>query len=177
MFRNFALRGGFETEAQPRGRFGAAFPPMRAFSFITRHPCRSGCTSLTSYGRNRSPREKYDLGRSTGTSTRPMSASPIASFAISTASRACGKLILPIWTPTRLQDPGNTAVQNDQLLLRGGHHPELGLQFYVDTFRAIKEEFPTINCMRRTSRSSTYHQAGRQPPTREVLQKLKGGRA
>ena len=32
----------------------------------------------------------------------------------------------------------------DQLLLQGGHHPELGLQFYVDTFRRIKEEFPTI---------------------------------
>jgi cyclic dehypoxanthinyl futalosine synthase len=32
----------------------------------------------------------------------------------------------------------------DQLLLQGGHHPELGLQFYVDTFRKIKNEFPTI---------------------------------
>ncbi len=32
----------------------------------------------------------------------------------------------------------------DQLLLQGGHHPELGLQFYVDTFRQIKAEFPTI---------------------------------
>lgn len=32
----------------------------------------------------------------------------------------------------------------DQLLLQGGHHPELGLQFYVDTFRQIKQEFPTI---------------------------------
>lgn len=32
----------------------------------------------------------------------------------------------------------------DQLLLQGGHHPELGLQFYVDTFRQIKEEFPSI---------------------------------
>ena len=32
----------------------------------------------------------------------------------------------------------------DQLLLQGGHHPELGLQFYVDTFRAIKAEFPNI---------------------------------
>ncbi len=32
----------------------------------------------------------------------------------------------------------------DQLLLQGGHHPELGLQFYVDTFRQIKDEFPTI---------------------------------
>ncbi len=32
----------------------------------------------------------------------------------------------------------------DQLLLQGGHHPELGLQFYADTFRAIKQEFPSI---------------------------------
>jgi cyclic dehypoxanthinyl futalosine synthase len=32
----------------------------------------------------------------------------------------------------------------DQLLLQGGHHPELGLQFYIDTFRAIKAEYPEI---------------------------------
>ncbi len=32
----------------------------------------------------------------------------------------------------------------DQLLLQGGHHPELGLNFYVDTFRQIKQEFPNI---------------------------------
>jgi len=32
----------------------------------------------------------------------------------------------------------------DQLLLQGGHHPELGLDFYANTFRAIKQEYPTI---------------------------------
>jgi cyclic dehypoxanthinyl futalosine synthase len=32
----------------------------------------------------------------------------------------------------------------DQLLLQGGHHPELGLDFYVNTFRRIKQEFPAI---------------------------------
>ena len=32
----------------------------------------------------------------------------------------------------------------DQLLLQGGHHPELGLKFYVDTFKQIKAEFPSI---------------------------------
>jgi cyclic dehypoxanthinyl futalosine synthase len=32
----------------------------------------------------------------------------------------------------------------DQLLLQGGHHPGLGLQYYTDTFRAIKAEFPDI---------------------------------
>ncbi|WP_298301587.1 cyclic dehypoxanthinyl futalosine synthase [Hydrotalea sp.] len=32
----------------------------------------------------------------------------------------------------------------DQLLLQGGHHPELGLDFYTNIFRQIKQEFPTI---------------------------------
>jgi cyclic dehypoxanthinyl futalosine synthase len=32
----------------------------------------------------------------------------------------------------------------DQLLLQGGHHPELGLSFYADTFRQIKQEYPRI---------------------------------
>jgi cyclic dehypoxanthinyl futalosine synthase len=32
----------------------------------------------------------------------------------------------------------------DQLLLQGGHHPGLGLDFYVTTFKQIKQEFPTI---------------------------------
>ena len=32
----------------------------------------------------------------------------------------------------------------DQLLLQGGHHPDLGLDFYVNTFGQIKEEYPEI---------------------------------
>lgn len=32
----------------------------------------------------------------------------------------------------------------DQLLLQGGHHPDLGLEFYVNTFREIKKLFPHI---------------------------------
>ncbi|MEI6947496.1 cyclic dehypoxanthinyl futalosine synthase [Paraflavisolibacter sp. H34] len=32
----------------------------------------------------------------------------------------------------------------DQLLLQGGHHPGLGLDFYTKTFREIKQEFPAI---------------------------------
>ncbi len=32
----------------------------------------------------------------------------------------------------------------DQLLLQGGHHPDLGLQFYVDTFSSIKKIYPEI---------------------------------
>lgn len=32
----------------------------------------------------------------------------------------------------------------DQLLLQGGHHPELGLDFYTKTFRQIKQEYPGL---------------------------------
>jgi cyclic dehypoxanthinyl futalosine synthase len=32
----------------------------------------------------------------------------------------------------------------DQLLLQGGHHPELGLRFYTDLFSQLKKEFPAI---------------------------------
>lgn len=32
----------------------------------------------------------------------------------------------------------------DQLLLQGGHHPQLGLQFYVDLFKQLKELYPTV---------------------------------
>lgn len=32
----------------------------------------------------------------------------------------------------------------DQLLLQGGHHPELGLKFYVDLFKELKTLYPEI---------------------------------
>jgi len=32
----------------------------------------------------------------------------------------------------------------DQLLLQGGHHPNLGLDFYTTTFRQLKHEYPSI---------------------------------
>jgi cyclic dehypoxanthinyl futalosine synthase len=32
----------------------------------------------------------------------------------------------------------------DQLLLQGGHHPKLGLSFYVDLFKELKRLYPTI---------------------------------
>jgi cyclic dehypoxanthinyl futalosine synthase len=32
----------------------------------------------------------------------------------------------------------------DQLLLQGGHHPELGLKFYADTFRELKKLYPNV---------------------------------
>src|SRR6201995_5454651 len=32
----------------------------------------------------------------------------------------------------------------DQLLLQGGHHPDLGLSFYTTLFRQIQELYPTL---------------------------------
>lgn len=32
----------------------------------------------------------------------------------------------------------------EQLLLQGGHHPDLGLQFYTDLFRQLKEMYPNL---------------------------------
>lgn len=32
----------------------------------------------------------------------------------------------------------------EQLLLQGGHHPGLGLQYYVDLFKQLKQMFPTL---------------------------------
>ena len=32
----------------------------------------------------------------------------------------------------------------EQLLLQGGHHPDLGLSYYVDTFKQLKKLYPTL---------------------------------
>src|SRR5690606_25604625 len=32
----------------------------------------------------------------------------------------------------------------DQLLLQGGHHPDLGLKFYTDLFKQLKELYPSL---------------------------------
>ena len=32
----------------------------------------------------------------------------------------------------------------EQLLLQGGHHPDLGLQYYVDTFKQLKKLYPAL---------------------------------
>lgn len=37
------------------------------------------------------------------------------------------------------------ALGGEQILLQGGMNPTMGLEFYEDLFRALKEEFPSIN--------------------------------
>ncbi|MBK6929955.1 MAG: CofH family radical SAM protein [Saprospirales bacterium] len=56
------------------------------------------------------------------------------------------------------------ALGGEQLLLQGGHHPELGLSFYTTLFRQLKERYPTLK----------LHALG--PPEVAHISKLEGMR-
>lgn len=61
----------------------------------------------------------------------------------------------------------------DQLLLQGGHHPELGLDFYTSLFRELKRRFPTIK-LHALGPPEVAHITKLEKSThREVLQALK----
>jgi cyclic dehypoxanthinyl futalosine synthase len=61
----------------------------------------------------------------------------------------------------------------DQLLLQGGHHPDLGLKYYVDTFKAIKAEFPDIKLHALGPPEVAHITKIEKSTHREVLQALK----
>lgn len=61
----------------------------------------------------------------------------------------------------------------DQLLLQGGHHPDLGLKYYVDTFKAIKAEFPDIRLHALGPPEVAHITKIEKSTHREVLQALK----
>lgn len=61
----------------------------------------------------------------------------------------------------------------DQILLQGGMHPELPLEWYVDTLRAIRESFPQVN-VHGLSPSEVHHISQiSQLSVREVLERLR----
>lgn len=61
----------------------------------------------------------------------------------------------------------------DQLLLQGGHHPELGLDFYTKIFRQLKSEYPTLK-LHALGPPEVAHITKLEKSThREVLQALK----
>ncbi|SFQ50848.1 cyclic dehypoxanthinyl futalosine synthase [Parafilimonas terrae] len=61
----------------------------------------------------------------------------------------------------------------DQLLLQGGHHPGLSLDFYTNTFRQIKQEFPTIKLHALGPPEVAHICKLSKKPHREVLTELK----
>jgi cyclic dehypoxanthinyl futalosine synthase len=61
----------------------------------------------------------------------------------------------------------------EQLLLQGGHHPELGLAFYTDLFRELKELYPNLK-LHALGPPEVAHITKLEKSThREVLQALK----
>jgi cyclic dehypoxanthinyl futalosine synthase len=61
----------------------------------------------------------------------------------------------------------------DQLLLQGGHHPQLGLDFYTNTFREIKQEYPSIKLHALGPPEVAHISKLSKKPHREVLTELK----
>jgi cyclic dehypoxanthinyl futalosine synthase len=61
----------------------------------------------------------------------------------------------------------------DQLLLQGGHHPELGLQFYVDLFKQLKSLYPNIKLHTLGPPEIAHITKLEKSTHREVLQALK----
>jgi len=61
----------------------------------------------------------------------------------------------------------------DQLLLQGGHHPELGLSFYTELFSQLKKEYPSLK-LHTLGPPEVAHITKLEKSThREVLQALK----
>jgi cyclic dehypoxanthinyl futalosine synthase len=73
-----------------------------------------------------------------------MSVLPIVSFVISIVYPGHPEAYITDMPTYRKKIEETIRWGGDQLLLQGGHHPELGLDFYVNTFSQIKKEFPTI---------------------------------
>jgi len=61
----------------------------------------------------------------------------------------------------------------DQLLLQGGHHPQLGLDFYTNTFREIKQEYPAIKLHALGPPEVAHISKLSKKPHHEVLTELK----
>ncbi|HET9055770.1 MAG TPA: cyclic dehypoxanthinyl futalosine synthase [Chitinophagaceae bacterium] len=61
----------------------------------------------------------------------------------------------------------------DQLLLQGGHHPELGLAFYVDLFSSLKKLYPELKLHTLGPPEIAHITKLEKSTPREVLEKLK----
>ena len=65
------------------------------------------------------------------------------------------------------------ALGGDQLLLQGGMHPKLGIEYYEKLFLAIKEYFPTLRLNALGAPEVAHIAKISNIPTREVLERLR----
>jgi len=65
------------------------------------------------------------------------------------------------------------AVGGTQILLQGGHHPKLGIEFYLDLLRFIKERFPQVNVHGFSPPEFNHFAAVFKLPLAEVIRRFK----
>ena len=64
------------------------------------------------------------------------------------------------------------ALGGTQILMQGGHHPKLSLQWYLDLLSHIKERFPTINIHGFSPSEFVHFQEVFQLPVEEILRQF-----
>jgi cyclic dehypoxanthinyl futalosine synthase len=64
------------------------------------------------------------------------------------------------------------AVGGNQLLLQGGHNPDLPIQWYEDLFRAVKQRYPEFKLHALSPPEILHISRMSKIPTREVIQRL-----
>ena len=65
------------------------------------------------------------------------------------------------------------ALGGDQLLLQGGMHPELGIEYYEELFRALKERYPQLRLNALGAPEVAHIARISKISTREVLERLR----
>lgn len=64
------------------------------------------------------------------------------------------------------------ALGGTQILMQGGHHPKLSLQWYLDLLSHIKSRFPTVNIHGFSPSEFIHFQEVFQMPVKEILEKF-----
>ena len=65
------------------------------------------------------------------------------------------------------------AIGGIQILMQGGHHPKLGIDYYLDLLRHIREKYPQINIHAFSPPEFNHFSEVFRMPMREVIQKFK----
>jgi cyclic dehypoxanthinyl futalosine synthase len=65
------------------------------------------------------------------------------------------------------------AIGGIQILMQGGHHPKLGIEYYLDLLRHIREKYPQINIHAFSPPEFNHFSEVFDMPMREVIQKFK----
>ena len=127
------LEKALERRADRRRRGRDAAPLAR--------PARGRARRQRAAGRARRIRDG-SRSSSTGTSTTRTSASPTATSARSTGSRATGpRAICCRSRSSSRRSRRRLRSAAPGVLMQGGHHPDLGIEYYEDLFRSIKERY------------------------------------